>query len=187
VRPDLPSTQAPVDGTEQADGSAGPAPAAPAPRGDGPAATTFATDSAPEFSPPSTAPAPIHIDLPVRGLNPDSSPLTRHSGSQAGQLDSTSVSPFSVAPGSVLGLPYASSPDAAPGSALSGAPSEAPGLSSTSAGAGAGGGTGVGSSALFALLVGLAAFAAHLLSQRMRLTLAPWRPAAFVAVIERPG
>jgi hypothetical protein len=42
-------------------------------------------------------------------------------------------------------------------------------------------------STLFALLVSLAAFSAQPFSRRLILALPPWRPAAFIAVIERPG
>jgi hypothetical protein len=54
-------------------------------------------------------------------------------------------------------------------------------------GSGSSGGFGVGFSTLFALLVSLAAFSAQQFSRRLILVLPPWRPAAFVAVIERPG
>jgi hypothetical protein len=62
-----------------------------------------------------------------------------------------------------------------------------PPLPAPSGGSGFSGGFGVAFSTLFALLVSLAAFSAQRFSRRLTLALAPWRPAAFIAVIERPG
>jgi hypothetical protein len=94
-------------------------------------------------------------------------------------------SPF--APISPLSAPAVAETDGGSVSALGSGSPEAPNVPSSSAGAGAGGGSGMASTSLFALLVALTAFAAHLLSRRMKFALPPWRPAAFVAVIERPG
>jgi hypothetical protein len=69
------------------------------------------------------------------------------------------------------------------GGALPNAPPPLP----SSGGSGASGGSGVAFSTLFALLVSLAAFSAQPFSRRLTLALPPWRPAAFIAVIERPG
>ena len=55
------------------------------------------------------------------------------------------------------------------------------------AGATASGGSGTAFSTFLALLVALAAFSAQQLLRRLNLPSAPWRPAMFVAVIERPG
>jgi hypothetical protein len=106
--------------------------------------------------------------------------------------------PFSVfgAPstlfGAALGLAAASQmvalagPDA--GSSRGGvSPNAPPQLPAPSGGSGSSGGPGLGSSTLFALLVSLAAFSAQRFSRRLDLALAPWRPTAFIAVIERPG
>jgi hypothetical protein len=60
-------------------------------------------------------------------------------------------------------------------------------LPAPAGGSGSSGGSGAGSSTLFALLVSLAAFSAQPFSRRLILALPPWRPAAFIAVIERPG
>jgi hypothetical protein len=54
-------------------------------------------------------------------------------------------------------------------------------------GATASGGSGTAFSTFLALLVALAAFSAQQLLRRLNLPSAPWRPAMFVAVIERPG
>jgi hypothetical protein len=75
--------------------------------------------------------------------------------------------------------------DSSPGGASPNAPpSPLPGPSGGSAFSG---GSGVAFSTLFGLLVSLAAFGAQRFSRRLTLALPPWRPAAFIAVIERPG
>jgi hypothetical protein len=78
---------------------------------------------------------------------------------------------------------------AADAGALSGggSPNAPPSLPAPAGGSGSSGGSGVAFSTLFALLVSLAAFSAQPFSRRLKLALAPWRPAAFIAVIERPG
>ncbi|HEX2414915.1 MAG TPA: hypothetical protein VHJ37_06850, partial [Thermoleophilaceae bacterium] len=71
----------------------------------------------------------------------------------------------------------------APGS---GAP-QSPQSPAPSSGAGAAGGSGFAFGTFFALLASLAALAALRYGRRLSLASAPWRPAAFIAVIERPG
>jgi hypothetical protein len=82
-------------------------------------------------------------------------------------------------------LAAASDAGSLPGSASPNAP-PAP-LPVPTGSSGSSGGFGVAFSTLFALLVSLAAFSAQQFSRRLTLALAPWRPAAFIAVIERPG
>jgi hypothetical protein len=77
--------------------------------------------------------------------------------------------------------------EAVPDSASGGGSSEVPSLPSPSTCGGTGGGSGAASRTLFADLVTLAAFAAQPFSRRLRHASAPWPPAAFVALIERPG
>ena len=62
-----------------------------------------------------------------------------------------------------------------------------PPLPAPPGGATATGGSGAAFSTFLALLVALAAFSAQQLLRRLNLPSAPWRPAMFVAVIERPG
>jgi hypothetical protein len=134
---------------------------------------------------PSAPTTGVSIGDPLRGEgSPTTSPFERP-GSFATDAFPASSWPYSTGadPASLKASPLEDAPD----SALAGGPSESPSLPSSSAGAGAAGGSGTASTGLFALLVALAAFAAHLLSRRLRLALTPWRPAAFVAVIERPG
>jgi hypothetical protein len=54
-------------------------------------------------------------------------------------------------------------------------------------GASASGGSGGASNTLVGLLAALVSFCAQRFSRRLQLPSAPWRPARFVAVIERPG
>jgi hypothetical protein len=75
--------------------------------------------------------------------------------------------------------------DSSPGGASPNAPPSP--LPGPSGGSGFSGGSGVAFSTLFGLLVSLAAFSAQRFSRRLTLALPPWRPAAFIAVIERPG
>jgi hypothetical protein len=79
--------------------------------------------------------------------------------------------------------------DSSAGSSSGGASPNAPPtpLPAPSGSSGFSGGFGVAFSTLFALLVSLAAFSEQRFSRRLTLALAPWRPAAFIAVIERPG
>jgi hypothetical protein len=72
-------------------------------------------------------------------------------------------------------------------SPLGASPDRPPQLPAPSGGFGSIGSSGFGSSSLFAILVALAAFGAQRFSRQLKLALAPWRPAAFIAVIERPG
>jgi hypothetical protein len=74
-----------------------------------------------------------------------------------------------------------------PDSASGGGASEAPSLPSPSTCGGTGGGSGAAFRTLFADFVTLAALAAQPFNRRVQHASAPWRPAAFVAVIERPG
>jgi hypothetical protein len=66
-------------------------------------------------------------------------------------------------------------------------PKAPPQLPAPSGGSGSIGSSGFSSSTLLAILVALVAFSAQRFSRQLKLALAPWRPAAFIAVIERPG
>jgi hypothetical protein len=107
---------------------------------------------------------------------------------------SSFFSPFGTAPlfGPASG-PAGPSPEGAfvgaggAASPIGASPDTPPQLPAPSGGSGSIGSSGFGSSTLFAILVALAAFSAQRFSRQLRLALAPWRPSAFIAVIERPG
>jgi hypothetical protein len=111
---------------------------------------------------------------PAAGGWASGGPLSSFLNSLAGLGGVTPVSGFSAAEtGSVSGSGSSNAPP--------------PPLPAPSGGSGSSSGSGVAFSTLFALLVSLAAFSAQRFSRRLTLALAPWRPAAFIAVIERPG
>jgi hypothetical protein len=93
---------------------------------------------------------------------------------------------YATAPMSGLAPPASSGTERVRDSGPGDGPSETPSPPSPSTCSGTSGGSGSTFRALFADLVTLAAFAAQPFSRRFQRASA-WRPAAFVAVIERPG
>jgi hypothetical protein len=115
------------------------------------------------------------------GVTPVSSPDPR------GTLAAFALPCYAAAPMSGL-APLASwQTERVRASASGDGPTEIPSLPPPSSCSGTSGGSGAGFRTLFADLVTLAAFAAQPFSRRLQRASAPWRPAAFVAVIERPG
>ena len=94
--------------------------------------------------------------------------------------------PFDLAAQIDYGAPQ---PSLSPRDASAPVPGNAPTapLPAPPGGATTSGGSGAAFSTFLALLVALAAFSAQQLLRRLNLPSAPWRPAMFVAVIERPG
>jgi hypothetical protein len=123
-------------------------------------------------------------DLGRHGGVPSGSPTH---GWAAGGLLSPFLHPGTGPAGAAAIISLAAAADA--GTISGGGSSNAPPppLPASGAGSGSSGGFGVAFSTLFALLVSLAAFSAQQFSRRLILALPPWRPAAFIAVIERPG
>ena len=160
-------------------------PAAPVPV---PAQPFSATPVSPPSLPSATTPqpAPIFGSPPGDRRGPAAGTAVPHASGHTPASPADVESPFFLtapgldgAPQPTLGTRDASSP--VPGNSPP-APIPAP-----PGGATATGGSGIAFSTLFALLVALAAFSAQQLLRRLHLPSAPWRPASFVAVIERPG
>jgi hypothetical protein len=134
---------------------------------------------------PQPVPGPV-LDTPA---SPASSPARQRAGGPASRSShvahrttAASALPCTAA-AAIYNLTLKSVPDSASGSG----DSEAPSLPSPSTCGGTGGGSGAAFRTFFADLVTLAAFAAQPFNRRVHHASAPWRPAAFVAVIERPG